>query len=520
MTMEMKKILRSFVHNGEVYHISPENQSDLDVLIMEYQNIHQRVEQHSSAGTQNTLQVLVVIASVLAFSVSFYQDPSYEMFVNVAMFLIFPIVALSLICSILSINIKICSYGEYLITIEKRINYILRYSNSPTAKADEKIVDWERWRKNYGVANDGLVFYDEVLLYAPVFLGAFILPLIRLNYLGRILSQHFRLWTVVIPALFSLFLTSIITLLRKFNAHLSMNNALLNTSEITYGDSLLDNEEKHHTFSLEGVRFMVLFIGIYCFLFTALLMSVSLPLYNADSEADFLVNQIITHRGLHDNTNPENTLSAFSNSIHHNYIIELDIRFSKDGVPVVIHDKELSRLCNVDSNVTDLTVDKIKKLSVLGVEAIPTLQEALDFINGQVPVIVDIKDYFIPKKNIEAVADILKNFQGDIAVQSFGPLTLSWFKKNYPNIPRGQIFGDWGAFSSKPVFRLRDNFFNFISQPDFVNYDRNVIKYASLDQAISHGVPIIGWMFDINEINHLTGTDSVYSGFIIANSKG
>lgn len=54
---------------------------------------------------------------------------------------------------------------------------------------------------------------------------------------------------------------------------------------------------------------------------------------------------LFAHRGLHDDTRAENSLSAFEAACRAGYGIELDVRYSKDGQLIVFHDDTLERMC-------------------------------------------------------------------------------------------------------------------------------------------------------------------------------
>lgn len=72
------------------------------------------------------------------------------------------------------------------------------------------------------------------------------------------------------------------------------------------------------------------------------------------------------HRGLVQYA-PENTLGAFIAAVNAGCEgIELDIRLSKDGVPVVVHDGNLARLSDgkETGNICDLTVEEIKSVDI------------------------------------------------------------------------------------------------------------------------------------------------------------
>lgn len=93
---------------------------------------------------------------------------------------------------------------------------------------------------------------------------------------------------------------------------------------------------------------------------------------------------IIAHRGLAQDV-PENTLAAFRQSVSRGVeIIELDLRTTRDGQIVVIHDATLDRTTNCSGLVEHRTLAALKKCSAGWPthpgERIPTLAEALDLV--------------------------------------------------------------------------------------------------------------------------------------------
>ncbi|MFL6374303.1 MAG: glycerophosphodiester phosphodiesterase [Pyrinomonadaceae bacterium] len=68
---------------------------------------------------------------------------------------------------------------------------------------------------------------------------------------------------------------------------------------------------------------------------------------------------VIAHRGASAFA-PENTLPAFQLALDAGADgVELDVRLSRDGVPVVIHDRNLKRLAGLPDAVADLTTDQL-----------------------------------------------------------------------------------------------------------------------------------------------------------------
>ncbi len=113
-------------------------------------------------------------------------------------------------------------------------------------------------------------------------------------------------------------------------------------------------------------------------------------------------NQIIVvaHRGDWRNA-PENSLQAMQNCIDMGVdMVEIDIRETKDGHLVLMHDKTLDRTTTGKGLVKEWTLDSLKSLQLidgLGVKTqhkIPTLKEALELSKDEILVNLD-KSYDI-----------------------------------------------------------------------------------------------------------------------------
>jgi glycerophosphoryl diester phosphodiesterase len=74
----------------------------------------------------------------------------------------------------------------------------------------------------------------------------------------------------------------------------------------------------------------------------------------------------------------ENALAAFAAAERLGYrYIEIDVRTTKDGVPVVFHDANLSRMTGRIARIEDLMAAEVGELSLPSGNAIPTLAEVL-----------------------------------------------------------------------------------------------------------------------------------------------
>lgn len=211
----------------------------------------------------------------------------------------------------------------------------------------------------------------------------------------------------------------------------------------------------------------------------------------------FITTHKIIYRGLHDNISPENSISAIKKTIEKGYALELDLRMLTDGTIVVFHDERLGRMTKADGFLSNCSYDDIKGLTLeKSNEHIPTLNEVLKVIDGQVPVIFDIRniDMIGIEKN---VWKILKGYKGEYAIQSVNPYTLEWFKCNAPAVRRGQLASFFKGEKGQELswinkFRLKRLMLCAkVSEPNFISYDADNLPNRFVKK-FSH-LPILAW---------------------------
>ena len=182
------------------------------------------------------------------------------------------------------------------------------------------------------------------------------------------------------------------------------------------------------------------------------------------------------HRGLHNDTRPENSMAAFKAALEKGYGIELDIHLLKDGNLAVIHDASLKRTAGEDVLIEDLTTEDLSKYHLEGTEeTIPTFRQVLDLYDGKAPIIVELK---AERGNHAALVDTaveqLRDYKGVYCVESFDPRCILHLKKNHCRIVRGQLTRNFLAVQDKLPwvikFMLTYQLSNFLSKPDFVSY--------------------------------------------------
>ncbi|MEF9942020.1 MAG: glycerophosphodiester phosphodiesterase family protein [Lachnospiraceae bacterium] len=207
------------------------------------------------------------------------------------------------------------------------------------------------------------------------------------------------------------------------------------------------------------------------------------------------------HRGYHakEELIPENSMLAFKEAVKHGYGIELDVHLTKDNQVVVFHDDTLMRLCNIDSTIESMTYLELQQLHLLNTpERIPLLSKVLDYIDGKVPLLIELK---LPTKSTllcNYLNKQLKNYDGLYLIQSFNSMGLWWFRLHAPAILRGQLSSNLTRKASKEplMIRLMIQYLltNWIGRPDFISYKLADAHNLSLwiNQHIFH-IPVAVW---------------------------
>ena len=198
------------------------------------------------------------------------------------------------------------------------------------------------------------------------------------------------------------------------------------------------------------------------------------------------------HRGLHDNASeaPENSLAAFKKAVYVGYGIELDVQLSKDGVPVVMHDYTLERMCGKEGKVCDYTWEELQTFRLMNTEEkIPCLEDVLKVVKGKVPLIIEIKVEWMDISVCPVVDAMLRNYQGVYCIESFNPMVLTWYRRYHNEVMRGQLASAYlkdGEQKGFLYFCLGNLMMNWTTKPDFIAYNH---QYAgNLSRSICRGL--------------------------------
>ncbi len=147
------------------------------------------------------------------------------------------------------------------------------------------------------------------------------------------------------------------------------------------------------------------------------------------------------HRGLWNDTVPENSLMAFQRAMERGYGIECDVRVSAEGVPVVFHDRSLQRMTGDPRDIERCVVGYFSHYTLLqSSERIPTLRDVLSLVDGAVPIYIEIKsDSFFYKEKLKAIMRVLETYDGVFFIASFDARIVADAVEKY-HVQAMQIF--------------------------------------------------------------------------------
>lgn len=179
---------------------------------------------------------------------------------------------------------------------------------------------------------------------------------------------------------------------------------------------------------------------------------------------------ITAHRGASDGA-PENTMASIALAIEEGAdYVELDVRLTADGVPVLLHDKTLSRTTGVSKKVEQVTYKELATYDAgssyskqYAGEAVPRLEDVLKKYGGKIGFNLELKD----KESKELVRLVVKlieahGMEESCVVTSMSYPQLEWVKERKPTIRTGYIlslaYGDFSEWKAADFLSIRSGF--------------------------------------------------------------
>lgn len=210
-------------------------------------------------------------------------------------------------------------------------------------------------------------------------------------------------------------------------------------------------------------------------------------------KADWLKERPIAHRGLHDGNVVviENSMSAFRAAIDAGYAIECDVHLSSDRVPVVFHDSDLGRLTSASGSIRSHTAEALCALRLGSTDdTIPTLAELFALVDGQVPLVVELKGARPADDQgfVSAVAAVAKGYEGPLAFMSFD----AWLLEQSDDLGGLYPIGLTAEGTRSEILEQHRRVFD--GRCDFTSYNVHHLPNAFVDWVREERhAPVISW---------------------------
>lgn len=275
---------------------------------------------------------------------------------------------------------------------------------------------------------------------------------------------------------------------------------------------------------------------------------------------------IIAHRGASGHA-PENTMAAFELAERMEAdFIELDVRLSKDGELVVIHDKTVDRITNRTGDVGDYTLEELQGMDAgsyygktFSEQKLLSLEDVLARFYGRIGLLIEVKDpqHYpgIEEKLAEALRrhELLQTiaelgygaglggtagapagvlgvpsavqeemlargpfmprerwFRAGVIVQSFNFASMHRFHELLPDIPVGVlVHADRHPLTDETLAELA-------SYADYINYSYDLLNAALVRRIHGQGSKVMAWTIrkkaDMERMKRL-GTDGIITDY-------
>jgi len=178
--------------------------------------------------------------------------------------------------------------------------------------------------------------------------------------------------------------------------------------------------------------------------------------------------KLIGHRGVKDLC-PENTLESILKAFDLGLsFVEIDVKISKDRVPILLHDDTLDRTTNGSGLAIDYDYENIKKLDAGKFFYkentnifVPKLEDILSLCtnnNGNLNIELKPNKNF-EKENVYQIYKITKNInQIDIFFSSFDMISILEISKLYPQSIRSFLLDDFKEYNIDDLISISINY--------------------------------------------------------------
>ena len=230
--------------------------------------------------------------------------------------------------------------------------------------------------------------------------------------------------------------------------------------------------------------------------------------------------KIIGHRGAC-GLAPENTMSSLIKaSLLKLSFVEIDVKISKDSIPILLHDDDLSRTTNGNGLCCKYDFDKLSMLDAgkwyskeFENERILSLSKCLDFLfEKKISVNIELK----PNKgkefeNVKSIGDLLKSKKNlpNFFFTTFDLYSLDLVSAILPLVPIGFLIEDSSFYGKENVIDICKQYDCFS-----VGLKSSMVNKETVDFFKKHNLTIT--TFTVNSVDQAydffsLGVDSIFS---------
>jgi len=174
--------------------------------------------------------------------------------------------------------------------------------------------------------------------------------------------------------------------------------------------------------------------------------------------------RIIGHRGASDDA-PENTISSIKEAFRQGADgVEVDVRITKDGKVICIHDKNTLRTTGLSLDINEAKYDELQELdagswksSAWLNEPIPLLDEALEEVPADKEIFIEVKTGLEIIDPLILLIQSSKIQQKNISVISFNDQVIKKIKLCLPNITANLLVAFDPSYNEEKLPQLLEN---------------------------------------------------------------
>lgn len=197
--------------------------------------------------------------------------------------------------------------------------------------------------------------------------------------------------------------------------------------------------------------------------------------------------KIVGHRGAR-GLAPENTLASLQAALDQNVDeIEVDVRITKDAVPILFHDRTLLRTEGEPLMVAHHTYQELLEHK----EDLCTLAEAIAYVARKVPLVIEVKPCVETGPIIAVLQELLKNDYepSDFLIASYSQRTLRRFEAALPDIEKvinARFLSIWAIYRARRIGARRltmNQHFIWFGFVRYVSRSYELVAYTLNDPA-------------------------------------